>query len=339
MVPPLLLVVSIGLGMPVLALAMLILVAPLLRVLFGDVLDSPPEWTEGIATMLELLPLLCAAAYFAAIIFVAWGLRGLPLPASDLAWFGGSLWAAFIFASCVAHELVHRTTIVSKTMGRVLSGVIGYPLLEHEHQAHHTRSGSVEMAEWPRVDESLWPFTVRRFGLVFRTAWDGDVMMAARRGHRLAGGLPVAVGAMLGTAAIFAWAAGLAGFLLYACVVAAVAWTLQAVTYIQHWGLGSDHVPNAATANLGWEDRCQLQAWLTLSISYHQAHHRAATVPYYRQQPTHGSPRAPAGYIVLLFASLVPPIWRALMLPALERWQRTPHAQRAPGRRLICIGR
>ncbi|MEO8922990.1 MAG: fatty acid desaturase, partial [Caldimonas sp.] len=298
-----------------------------------------PEWTEGFATVLEGLPVACAAACLGATVYVVWALRRRSLGAGDLAWLGGSLWAVWMFASCVGHELLHRRSELSRTMGRVLSGVIGYPLLEHEHRAHHVKGGNVEAAECPRLDESVWAFTARRSVRVFGTAWEGDVVAASRRGNRLAGGLPVSIAATLVTAAAFGMAAGVKGLVLYALVALAVAWTMQVMAYVQHWGLGADSLSNAAVADLGWEDLCQLQGWLTLNLSYHQAHHHASAVPYYRRQPMQGSPRAPAGYGVLLFVSFVPPLWHALMRPALERWKRAPDAQRTAGRRLICIAR
>ena len=44
----------------------------------------------------------------------------------------------------------------------------------------------------------------------------------------------------------FAWVAGLAGLALYLCVAAGVHFGVQAITYLQHWGLGVDSVEGAA---------------------------------------------------------------------------------------------
>ncbi|MDQ2736396.1 MAG: fatty acid desaturase, partial [Pseudomonadota bacterium] len=236
LVPPALLVASVALAMPALALVGLIVVAPFLRILFGDAPEGEPEWTEGFATVLEGLPVACAAACLGATVYVVWALRRRSLGAGDLAWLGGSLWAVFMFASCAGHELLHRRSELSRAMGRILSGVIGYPLLEHEHRAHHVKGGNVEAAECPRLDESVWAFTARRSVRVFGTAWEGDVVAASRRGNRLAGGLPVSIAATLVTAAAFGMAAGVKGLVLYALVALAVAWTMQVMAYVQHWG-------------------------------------------------------------------------------------------------------
>jgi hypothetical protein len=57
-----------------------------------------------------------------------------------------------------------------------------------------------------------------------------------------------------------------------------------------------------------------------------------------RLAPHPMSPRLPAGYVLLLVASFIPPLWRWLMIPALENWLRDPQAHVEPMRwRLVCL--
>lgn len=340
LLPPALLAGGLAMGTPSLAACVLIVVMPFLRVLFGDATDEQPEWSEWVASGLESLPIVAAVAFLFSIAYSTWSLANSQWGISNLVGFALSLWSACIFASCVAHELVHRQSKTARTVGRLLSGALGYPLLEHEHRAHHAKGGDVANAEWPGVDETVWQFAARRAKRVTQTAWEGDVLAAARRGSRLSGGLPTSVAAMVLTAVAFWASGGPVGLATYAVVVLAVGWTMQAITYIQHWGLGDDNIPDAAAGDYGWEDLCRLQAWLTLSISYHQSHHHGNAVPYYRQKPMAGAPRQPAGYVILLFACMVPRVWRSLMQPALARWlKQTPDAQCSAGRRLLCLSR
>jgi alkane 1-monooxygenase len=339
LVPPVLLVLSAALNLPALPFICLILVAPLLRLVLGDA-PTQPLWSEVAASVLEIVPMAAAVAFLTSVVYIAWAMGQQDLEWQDWLQYGLSLWAVAIFSSCYAHELLHRQRApVSRMLGRLVSGAMGYPLLEHEHREHHGHSTDVVEADWAPVGESLWHYTGRRFKRVSQEAWEGDQLAAAKNGHRLAGGLPLAVAAMLLTCIVFCVAAGLPALIMYAAVAAGVAWTMQAMTYVQHWGLGPDAAPNARSGDYAWEDGCRLQAWLSLCISYHQAHHHHATVPYYRRELVAGSPRQPAGYVVLLFAAMVPPLWRSLMLPALEAWQRDPCRQESAGRRLICFKR
>jgi alkane 1-monooxygenase len=336
---PALLAAAMALDWPLLSFVGLIFVLPLLRIVFGDAPDRQPEWSEEVAQTLEFLPVAAGAVYAAAIAYVVYALSHSQQAGSDWFEIGLSVWASFIFASCVSHELLHRRDIVSRALGRVLSGMIGYPLQEHEHRAHHVQTGQLKAAECPAIDESVWRFTSQRVRHVVRMAWEGDLQVATRRGNRLSGGLPLSVGATVVTAVSFGLFAGLPGLLLYVIVALAVAWTMQAMTYVQHWGLCFVDASDGKTRYHAWEDRCQVQTWVTLGISYHQAHHQHTAVPYYRQNPIPGAPLQPGGYVVLLFVSMVPPLWRMLMTPALERWRRTPFAQRSAGRLLLCVKR
>ena len=129
---------------------------------------------------------------------------------------------------------------------------------------------------------------------------------------------------------------GRSGLLLYVALIGLMLFGMQLMTYIQHWGLGgqrelgNEHV-------YGWEDGCRLQGWLTLNLSFHDAHHQMPSLPFYRLSLSEGSPRLPAGYVVMMGAALVPSLWRRLMEPALHHWMTNPYRPIAPGRRLICI--
>lgn len=108
--------------------------------------------------------------------------------------------------------------------------------------------------------------------------------------------------------------------------------------YLQHWGLGVDSVEGADEGRFAWEDRCQFQVWLMMHLALHHAHHQRSSTPYYRLAPHPRSPRLPSGYVLLLFASFFPTLWRWLMTPALESWKRNPDAHVEPVRwRLVCL--
>ena len=106
---------------------------------------------------------------------------------------------------------------------------------------------------------------------------------------------------------------------------------------MQHWGLGDDHLSDARDRSLAWEDDCRFQGWMTLNLSVHQSHHDDPASPYYRLGLASGSPRLPAGYILLLFAALIPGLWRRVMKPALDYWLTHEGSPPSAGRRVACV--
>ncbi len=334
-----LLIVGQAIGAPYLATAVIFGLGPLSRPLLGNVSDDLPEWDERTATFLDRLPVAYAAAFP---LLLGWVLIDIaahpPAQVQTWIWLGLSLWTCLFFAVVVAHELIHQGGH-RRRIGWLLAGAAGYPLLAHEHLPHHSTSGNVDLAEWPRRDESLWAFVARRTRRAIRSAAEHNAILAARRGRiAVHGGLPEAITATIIVAVTFAWAAGLAGLALYLCVAAGVHFGVQAITYLQHWGLGVDSVEGADEGRFAWEDRCQFQVWLMMHLALHHAHHQRSSTPYYRLAPHPRSPRLPAGYVLLLFASFFPPLWRWLMTPALESWKHNPDAHVEPVRwRLVCL--
>ncbi|MEJ8838119.1 fatty acid desaturase [Ramlibacter sp. AN1133] len=337
---PGLLLLGILFDAPSLAFGMVMFVLPLARPLFGK-LDpgSTPLWSERIATVLEALPLVYAGVLSAAVCVV---LRYVASSeALDLAHslgLGLSLWVTMLFATCVAHALIHRKATGQTMVGHYIAGVAGYPVLGHEHLRHHARPGDTVSAEWPRVGESVWHFAARRAVAILRSAYSpGSAFWSDPAPGRHVIGLRLATAVSLITCALFAYAGGWSGMAIYVGVLVAVTFGMQLFTYIQHWGLGDDRLGEIAARDYGWEDDCRLQSWMTLGISLHHAHHQSGHLPYYRVALTPDSPRLPAGYVVLMVLCLFPAQWRKLMLPALEHWQRNPNDPRSPGRALSCF--
>jgi alkane 1-monooxygenase len=298
-----------------------------------------PEWPEAVATFLDRLPVVYAALLPAAVLIgLAWAEPFESGPAS-FAGFSLSLWMTLLFGTCVCHELIHRRDRKQALLGHLLAGFCGYHALGAEHLAHHARPGDTRRAEYPRKGESVWSFAVRRTMRVSRElfgraapVWSRQTSTPTSRGIRLA------LAATVLTWASFAVIGGISGACLYLVEIAGVMFGIQLITYIQHWGLGDDAIADRVSYGRGWEDDCRFQAWVTLGISLHDQHHRDSRRPYYRIDLSPDSPRLPAGYVLLMFASLVPAIWRRVMTPAFQHWLATPASPVSAGRRLTCFG-
>lgn len=327
---PLIFLSGLAIGHPSLAFAATMLVLPLGRWAFGAYGgDRPLQWSESFATVLDKLPVV----YVAVLVWVwveALELAATQPSAADWLAMGSSLWAVLLFSTCVAHELLHRRSSRESLLGAFVAGLSGYPCLVVEHLVHHARFGDTAGAEWPRVAESSWAFATRRLMRVAIECWRLQSTVTRRR--------RVIAFATFGSLWLaFAAAGGWQAALGIAVVSVGVTFGVQWITYIQHWGLGDDSVPDSAQHQYAWEDDCLLQAFLTLHISFHQAHHNAPRLPYYRLGLAPSSARLPAGYVVLLLLCLVPPLWQRAMRPVLDAWKRSPRAAFSSGRRLTCF--
>ena len=339
LIAPVLLALSAWLDKPYLLFGTVLLLYPLARVIFGPVGASASiDWDERIAWSLDRLPWVYVALLAGALAVLNARLSSTELTiAAGLGW-TLSLWLTLVFATCVAHDLLHRPGRVDRTLGHLLAGLSGYPILGYEHSRHHRLPGNTAAAEWPRFDESVWRFATRRLRAILpETLGRRGLAMAGAPGSPIARNLRLAVATTLGTWSAFAFGAGWAGASVYASTIGLVGLSVQLVTYMQHWGLGNDNLDDARAREVAWDNDCRFQAWVTLSLSLHQAHHRNGTRVYYRVGLAPDSPRLPTGYVLLMFAAIVPPLWRRIMTPALSYWKAHPSAPLSAGRRVACI--
>jgi fatty acid desaturase len=338
LIVPGLLAIAAWIDKPYLTIGAVLILFPLARTLLGGCGEgAAPPMRERVASALDHLPRLYVVALAGAVACVLEHLAHTSLTAVEAAGWVLSLWATLLFATCVAHELLHRRSRHDRRLGHVLAGLAGYPLLGFEHNRHHRLAGSTSAAEWPGVSENVWRFAGRRLGQIAAEtiapggiAWAGDVREPAVAGLRI--GLATTVA----TALVFGVAAGWMGAAIYIAVICLVAFGIQLVTYLQHWGLGDDSISDARVRAWSWDHDCRLQAWVTLNLSLHQAHHQEPQRPYYGTALAAGSPRLPAGYVLMMFAAFVPALWMRVMRPVLARWRENPHVQASAGRRLIC---
>lgn len=338
---PALFLAGIVVHRPWIAFGTVVFLFPLTRLIFGAVpAAAAPEWRESVATALHRLPLIYAPAL---VICVLLGLQAAQarLGTDAASWIGVglSLWMTLLFGTCVAHDLIHRRDKRDATLGHLLAGFCGYPILGAEHLAHHGRPGDNRHAEAPTKVESMWHFSARRMHLIYAEILGPRAPFWHR--HTASLGVLRTRAALMGTASTalaFAVIDGWRGACLYAAMIVSVSFGVQLITYIQHWGLGDEAIGSRVAYGRGWEDDCRFQAWITLSISLHDHHHLDSHLPFYRSSLSPDSPRLPAGYVVLMFASMVPHVWRRVMQPAYFHWIEHPFDPRSPGRKLTCFG-
>lgn len=227
----------------------------------------------------------------------------------------------------VAHELVHRTEKSwALSVGRWLLAFSCDTTFAIEHVYGHHRT----------VCTDADPATARRGEYVMTFAWrsfvDGNGSAFAFEAERLKRkGLPVWSwhncaltwqAATLAIAAVWGLIAGWTGVLVFLLCAIQGKLYLEAVNYIEHYGLV--RVPGTRVEpRHSWNCYRSISSGLLYNLPRHAHHHRYARKPFWQLEVEPGGPVLPFGYMTSILATFVPPVWRMIINPRLETWDRT----------------
>jgi alkane 1-monooxygenase len=241
-------------------------------------------------------------------------------------------WAAFstgvaagIGGIVPAHELIHKANPVKQFLGKYLLMSCGNVyFFTHHLRIHHRHVATSHDSATARKGESLYAFMFRTIPGQYREAWQSEADMLRKKGqHAFSLGnvlwvqtliqimvLPV-IFFSLGPVALSAW-------LLYVLVAHVL---LEYVNYIEHYGLFRS--PDERVSELhSWNSDSRVSRYLLVDLSRHADHHFYASKPYHTLQTYDNAPELPGGYAALLVPALIPPLWKALVHPRLDLWEK-----------------
>lgn len=232
------------------------------------------------------------------------------------------------FGINVAHELIHRRSALERNVGGAMLALYGYGGFAVEHvRGHHVDVATDQDPSSAARDDSLWAFVPRAMALntvralqleAARLARQGrpwhDLSNAVLRWHALTLALLVAIGAWLGPI-------GVLGFVLHGLVAVA---GLEIVNYVEHYGLRRARLPSGAhervTPAHSWTSPAPFTGMLLLHLPRHADHHARPGRAFVRLVHHDEAPRLPHGYATMFCLAFVPPLFRAVMHPALAAW-------------------
>lgn len=209
----------------------------------------------------------------------------------------------------VAHELIHRKDRLNQTLGRLLLSLECYEHFATEHiQGHHKNFGTSTDPATAQIGESFEDFWKRTVPAQFKNAWklenkrldlDSQFSFDPRYFyHRVVQGLVLEILLLSSIFIIF----GVAGLVAFSVQAIAAVRKLEAVNYIEHWGLSRR--PRTSGKQLSWDT----DSWFTLNaiigLSRHSDHHRHAGKPYYQLRYCPECPKLPYGYFATVFLSV-----------------------------------
>ena len=222
-----------------------------------------------------------------------------------------------------AHELGHSRERADRMLGWLLMGSVLYAHFMVEHyRGHHPRAATHDDSASARRGESLWQFLPRTLGGSLASAWrlEAAQLRQLQRGWQRSPLLWATLAQCAGLAVLGLAFGGAA--LLFWCVQAAYAvFLLEAINYIEHYGLRRRSV-NGRLEPFGvqhaWNADHALTNCFIANLQRHSDHHLHAWKPYATLEALPG-PQLPTGYAGCLFLASVPPLWFQAMQRRLDR--------------------
>lgn len=216
----------------------------------------------------------------------------------------------------IAHELLHRRDARDRALAEVLMTSVSYPWFCVEHVlGHHRWVGTPRDPATARRGERVFTFVPRSVIGGLRSFLAIEAGKGPGRRLRYAAGVTAAWGlaAVLG---------GLPGLAVFAGQAAVAVGLLEAINYIEHYGLV--RAPNAAgaygpvTPRHSWNSDHAVSGAFLFQLPRHADHHAHAGKAFDELSSRDDAPTLPYGYPTLVLIALVPPLWFRWMDPRVD---------------------
>lgn len=224
------------------------------------------------------------------------------------------------------HELSHR---IRSPLDLVFSKWTTALALDPAHGLHHPFShhrlvGLPSDAGTARRGESLYAFTLRSFVAINGYAASAEAARLQRRGghwlsahNRFVTAWAISLFYLVGAFVIGGLPSALA-FLATACLAHLM---FEGITYVQHYGLfrlESERIDE----RISWDVYGAISSAATYNVNRHSDHHLHPMRHCAELKVSPGSPNLPFAYSALTTMAMIPPLYRRVMQPYLDNWDR-----------------
>ena len=220
-----------------------------------------------------------------------------------------------------AHELCHGRPAERRAC-RALLACWAYTFWATSHLAHHALVGlpGKDCATATR-HETVWGFAARAPGKNLGQA----LAFEERKGRPRWRALCSYAAAPAAIAAALTVALGPAALVFYVAQAAIAVFLLEAVNFLEHYGLERADASAAVTPALSWNASWPASNALLFNLQRHSDHHSqgraGAHYQTLRDMEPAQAPRLPHCYPTMILLSLVPPLFAAKMDTAWKRYQ------------------
>lgn len=230
-----------------------------------------------------------------------------------------------------AHELVHQRNRWERWMGEALLVSTAYGHFATEHVfGHHVTVATPRDAASARKGQGFYTFFIRTVVCGFLSAWRIDCDRMARRGlpvwHRTNPWWRYAL-ALAAWLAFAVWLAGGWGIALFFIQCFMAVYQLEAVNYVEHYGLTRKHLGNGKFERVqphhSWNASHKVSNWMLINLQRHSDHHFRPDrrFPLLQHHSWEEAPQLPHSYPAMVAVALNPPLWFRIMDRRVDRWR------------------
>lgn len=274
-----------------------------------------------VGVMLFCYDLVAGTGYFVALAgpLQTYEIIGLAISNAFAVGIGGTL----------SHELCHRESRFDQFVGVLVFGVLGMAnFIVYHNYGHHRVVATPQDPATARYGESFWTFTWRNTFGKFFMSW----RLERDRMRRL--GLPIVHprNLMLWCTAFEVSFFAMLVY-LFGAVVALPMFLLQYIAirgflsvgdYLEHYGLNRQRMANGEYERPrpihAWDDSYVVSSMATCVVNRHSDHHANEARPMQVLRHMKEAPRYPHGNLTMIYAAMIPPLWRKIVHPVVERF-------------------
>ncbi len=301
-----------------LPLFVLFVVLPIVDAALGRDSSSPPDTGHDyealqLAPAYRWLTMACVPMQWALLAWSLWHWQRTGFDwAGSLGWILSLGVVGGVLAINVAHELIHKSGSLERTLGGLLLSSVGYAGFKIEHlRGHHVHVATPLDPSTARLGESSFAFVGR--GLLLNPARAWRLAGTRRERAELLGWHALTLSATIGVALWLGVGAALA-FIAQAVVAAGA---LEVINYVEHYGLTRERTGEGRFGRIthahSWNSNFLLTNVMLFQLQRHADHHAHPRRRYQSLRHHADSPQLPAGYAAMFLLALVPPLWRHVM--------------------------
>ncbi|MCB9246504.1 MAG: alkane 1-monooxygenase [Flavobacteriales bacterium] len=226
----------------------------------------------------------------------------------------------------VAHELGHKPGKWDQRIAQLLllSSLYMHFFIEH-NRGHHKDVGKPGEPGTARKNEGLYRFYFRAIPHVFLNAWNLE-KSRLRRANESPWTLKNQFLRFQVIQIVFCllilFNFGLSAFLSFLAAAFIGILLLEAINYIEHYGLVRQKMPNGIYENVKAEHSWNSDHWFSrmvlLELPLHPDHHLNGSRPYQALKSQEQAPQMPFGYSLMILTALIPPLWRSVVNERLD---------------------